>query len=385
MIILDTAIGDIVTIDNVRYQQVVVSLVVDKEADLPAQNALGNNQIMVAPSICHCTKESTDWQMDSTGAWFRQKSTQDVNATVQLDLSNYYTSEETDQAIEDAIDNIDLSNYYTKTQTDIKIASDINSSLTSYYTKSQIDGKLANYITSSALSSALSAYYTKTEIDTKFSNYYDKSDINSLFANYYTKSEINSNYYTKTNVYTKTEVDGMIPDFAYQVSYDNTDSGLTATNVQDAIDELAAGGGGGGGGGVTHEEFATLKEEVDYGYISMSSGIPLPANFDLDNIAGFAQIKESVGDLFYTYGTAWGKFYCTALNAQTSSHKPVTQPGGYGVWMEAFGTADGNRFVQTLIYNVTGSASNRNQIYKRFYSSGGWSNWFIVGMTEIVP
>lgn len=32
---------------------------------------------------------------------------------------------------------------------------------------------------------------------------------------------------------------------ASAVSYDNTDSGLTATNVQDAIDELAQGGGGG--------------------------------------------------------------------------------------------------------------------------------------------
>ena len=111
----------------------------------------------------------------------------------------------------------------------------------------------------------------------------------------------------------------------------------------------------------------------------------LPEDFDLDNIASFALIKESVGDLFYTNATAYGKFYCTAINAQTSLHKPVIQPGGYGVWMDAFGTESGNRFVQTLIYNVTGSASNRNQIYKRFYSSGGWSNWFIVGMTEIIP
>jgi len=377
VIIRNRILGDI----NSGVQDMVIDAVVDKEADLPAQNAIADFNI-VTPSTCHCVQESTDWMMDANGNWFKQKSTQDVNATVQLDLTNYYTADETDQAIEDAIDNIDLSNYYTKTQTDIKIASDINSSLTSYYTKSQIDGKLANYITSSALSSELSAYYTKTEIDTKFNNYYNKSDINTLLAGYYTKSEINTKF---SNYYTKTEVSGMIPDLASQINYVNTDSGLTATNVQDAIDELAAGGGGGGGGGVTQAEFDTLTEKVDYGYISMSSGIPLPANFDLNDIEWFAGIKESAGDLFYTYGTAWGKFYCTALNAQTSLHKPVTQPGGYGVWMEAFGTADGNRFVQTLIYNVTGSASNRNQIYKRFYSSGGWSNWFIVGMTEIIP
>lgn len=35
-------------------------------------------------------------------------------------------------------------------------------------------------------------------------------------------------------------------DQADEVDYDNSDSGLTATNVQDALDELANGGGGGG-------------------------------------------------------------------------------------------------------------------------------------------
>lgn len=38
------------------------------------------------------------------------------------------------------------------------------------------------------------------------------------------------------------------PFTAENVSYDNTDSGLVATDVQAAIDELAEGGGGGGGG-----------------------------------------------------------------------------------------------------------------------------------------
>lgn len=37
-----------------------------------------------------------------------------------------------------------------------------------------------------------------------------------------------------------------IPSTAAAVTYDNTDSGLTAENVQEAIDELAAGAGGGG-------------------------------------------------------------------------------------------------------------------------------------------
>ena len=40
---------------------------------------------------------------------------------------------------------------------------------------------------------------------------------------------------------------GLASPTAAQVSYDNTGSGLTATNVQDAIDEVAQGGGGGVG------------------------------------------------------------------------------------------------------------------------------------------
>lgn len=41
---------------------------------------------------------------------------------------------------------------------------------------------------------------------------------------------------------------------ANNVTYDNTSSGITATNVQDAIDELAAGSGSGGGGTSVYKE-----------------------------------------------------------------------------------------------------------------------------------
>lgn len=51
--------------------------------------------------------------------------------------------------------------------------------------------------------------------------------------------------YTKTQTYSKTEVDAAIPSSASEISYDNTDSGLSATDVQAAIDELANTSGGG--------------------------------------------------------------------------------------------------------------------------------------------
>jgi len=44
-----------------------------------------------------------------------------------------------------------------------------------------------------------------------------------------------------------------IPSTAADVTYDNTQSGLTADDVQDAIDELARGGGGGSAASVTYD------------------------------------------------------------------------------------------------------------------------------------
>ena len=316
MIIRDRILGDI----NNGVQDMVVDAVVDKQSDLPAQNAVADFNI-VTPSTCHCVQESTDWQMDSTGAWYKQKSTQDVNATVQLDLTNYYTKAETDQAIEDAVEDIDLTNYYTKTETDQAISTAISGiDLTNYYTKTETD----------------QYFYEKITIDNMFTYYYDKTSINSMLSNYVTTTNLTANYYTKSQVNNK------------------------------FVDSTA---------------YGELNTIVRYFCPSMTSGIAIPSNFDLDNINSFLDLKQQYG----VFSPAFGKFFCSAVNAQTSLHKPVTQPGGYGVWMEAFGTADNNRFVQTLVYNVTGSASNRNKIYKRFYSSGGWSNWFVMDMTEIIP
>lgn len=89
-----------------------------------------------------------------------------------VDLSNYYTKEETytkaevDAAIAD-IDvgevEVDLSNYYTKTQTDAAITN----KLSNYYTKTEtattISNQLANYYTKTQTANAIKAVYTYDE------------------------------------------------------------------------------------------------------------------------------------------------------------------------------------------------------------------------------
>ena len=89
---------------------------------------------------------------------------------------------------------IDLSNYYTKDQTDAAI----NTALASYVTSAQM---------ATAIATALVSYYTKTEVD-------------ALIANFITKSVDDLvNYYLKSDTYTKSEVQQLISavkQFTYQ-------------------------------------------------------------------------------------------------------------------------------------------------------------------------
>jgi len=80
---------------------------------------------------------------------------------------------------------VDLSGYYTSAQTDAAI----NAALASYSTTTQM---------TAAIATALVSYYTKTEVDALIANFITKS-VNDLV-----------NYYLKTEVFTKTEVNALI-------------------------------------------------------------------------------------------------------------------------------------------------------------------------------
>ena len=80
---------------------------------------------------------------------------------------------------------VDLSGYYTSAQTDAAI----NAALASYSTTTQM---------TAAIATALASYYTKTEVDALIANFITKS-VNDLV-----------NYYLKTEVFTKAEVNALI-------------------------------------------------------------------------------------------------------------------------------------------------------------------------------
>ena len=92
---------------------------------------------------------------------------------------------------------VDLSGYYTSQQTDTAISNALNTALASYSTTSQM---------TAAIATAIANYYTKAEVDALIANFITKS-VNDLV-----------NYYLKSDTYTKAEVQQLI-DAVKQFTY----------------------------------------------------------------------------------------------------------------------------------------------------------------------
>lgn len=143
-------------------------------------------------------------------------------------LDDYATKELVDSEIKEAVSGIDLSNYYTKEQTydtqtiDFKL-SEVDQKFDEYYrrdqvyNKSEVDTKLSETDNQFADYYKKDQVYNKTEIDTKV------SQIDSQF----------SDYYSKESTYNKTEVDTKLGDYA-TTSYVN---GLIG-DINSVLDEI---------------------------------------------------------------------------------------------------------------------------------------------------
>ena len=93
----------------------------------------------------------------------------------------------------------DISVLNTKQIQNFAGITDINTNLTN------------NYQTNTQLTTN---FYNKTEIDTTLGNYYTSAQVDTTLGNYYTSLQIDAGFYNQTyinnNIYTKTEVDGLI-------------------------------------------------------------------------------------------------------------------------------------------------------------------------------
>ena len=126
-------------------------------AELPTASADTMNKIYLVPSTNPATRNVKDEfitisvtdQGTTTYSW------EQIGSTA-IDLSGYYTSTQTDAAINTA-----LASYSTTTQMNAAIAA----AIASYYTKTEVDALIANFITASV--NNLVNYYLKSETYTK--------------------------------------------------------------------------------------------------------------------------------------------------------------------------------------------------------------------------
>ena len=134
-----------------------------------------------------------------------------------VDLTNYYTKEETDQLLANLPSgggNVDLSNYYTKEETNALIPS-----TEGFATKVYVDNSISHIPTTD-----LTGYATEEYVNNAISNI-PATDL--------------SNYYTKDETYSKTEVDTLVANSGGSSSGGSSSGGSAITYAYDT--EIATG------------------------------------------------------------------------------------------------------------------------------------------------
>lgn len=161
---------------------------------------------------------------------------------IEIDLSNYYTRVQTQDLIDASLadfdgggSDVDLTNYFTKLDTQTYVAVELGS----YYDKTSIDSKLAEYYTRSQVDNLLATSGGGDGGSVDLSNYYTK-DVADLKIQYAIDSNLPdmSDYYTKAELYSKTEIDTLLANF-------------TPTD------------GGGGDGGTVDTSIVYTKTQID--------------------------------------------------------------------------------------------------------------------------
>ena len=120
-------------------------------------------------------------------------------------------------------------------------------------------------------------------------------------SNEYTSTILNNGTLTANRTLTPPDKNGTIattddiPTDASDVTYDNTQSGLTATNVQDAIDEVAQGGGGGSYSAGDGIDIINNEISVDTAFTEASTRANIASGDTLSTIWG--KIKKFFSDL----------------------------------------------------------------------------------------
>lgn len=231
----------------------------------------------------------------------------------------------------------DLSNYYTKAEIDAIISGlttdDIAEASNLYFTDARAKtAAVVDSLAGSQTDQAPSVSAVKTALalkadETELANYLELAG-GTMTGALTLSGAPTADLHAATKKYVDDAIVAATPE-AVDVSYDNATSGLTAVNVQDAIDELV-------------NEISTLPDPITYkGTYDAATNTPALSNADT-NVTGFlyrvtvagtvnfgaGAIELAVGDSVVNNGTVWEKWDHTdqvlSVNGQTGAVVLIT-------------------------------------------------------------
>ena len=226
----------------------------------------------------------------------------------------------------------DLSNYYTKAEIDAIITGlttdDIAEASNLYFTDARAKtAAVVDSLAGSQTDQAPSVSAVKTALvlkadETELANYLELAG-GTMTGALTLSGAPTVDLHAATKKYVDDAIVAATPE-AIDVSYDNVTSGLSAVNVQEAIDELA-------------QEISTLPDPITYkGAYDAATNTPALSNADT-NVTGFlyrvtvagtvdfgaGDIELAVGDSVVNNGTVWEKWDHTdqvlSVNGQTGA------------------------------------------------------------------
>ena len=208
----DTAIRDLLASDyatKTELQTAKTTLQNDIDAEATARQEADASLQTSIETETTARKNADDLKADKATTYTKSETNNLLDE--KADASTTYSKDETDDLLSAKAD---ASSVYTKTQMDTKLNAKADSD--DVYTKTETDSKLNGKADSSSV-------YSKTETDTKLSakadssSVYSKTETNNLLSSKADSSAL-ANYYTKSETYTKDEVDSLVEaKVAFQV------------------------------------------------------------------------------------------------------------------------------------------------------------------------
>lgn len=305
-------------------------------------------------------------------------------------IGEIYTRDEVDYVLAASIETIkkyidtNLKNYYTKQETDNAIS---NIDLSDYYTKREVDEAIANI--------DLSKYYNKEEIDNKLKQYATKEDLDNIvieggnitidLTSYVKKVDLERDYAKKSEI-------PVIPNFKTI----NGQSIIGTGNI--VINGSSSGGSGGSSGGesgggstiVDGNYIPTLNESTEItteiGSIKAGSTLGELAGKSYSEIIDAMLVNETYNDPKYTHNIRLGDVptlvkvgssvvvpAITAIwntNIQSNSNKVITNAltkNILGTSETVYNSSGNSTFVLTYsypegYYDITSNLGNTKRI-----------------------